>query len=226
MNLPNLPRRSFISTLPFFVTPGLMAEALTLTPKQTEGPFYPDKMPLDTNNDLIIINDSLTPAVGTVAYLTGKITDIKGNPIRNALVEIWQVDNNGIYIHSRGGKREKLDSNFQGYGKFITDSKGNYSFRTLKPSPYSGRTPHIHMAVSAKGKRKSLTRLTKYGGGRPDHMEGTMCQRRMVYISLKYIAERACQKNADQDCKAREFEFDWDWTVRRRTGEQGNLTRP
>ena len=150
MNLPNLPRRSFISTMPFLVTPGLMAEALTLTPKQTEGPFYPDKMPLDTDNDLIIINNSLTPAVGTVAYLTGKVTDIKGNPIRNALVEIWQVDNNGIYIHSRGGKREKLDSNFQGYGKFLTDSKGNYSFRTLKPSPYSGRTPHIHMAVSAK----------------------------------------------------------------------------
>ena len=80
-----------------------MAETLTLTPKQTEGPFYPDKMPLDTDNDLIIINDSLTPAVGTVAYLSGKVTDVKGTPIRNALVEIWQVDNN-VYLHTRGGK--------------------------------------------------------------------------------------------------------------------------
>ena len=175
MNLPNLPRRSFISTLPFFVTPGLMAEALTLTPKQTEGPFYPDKMPLDTDNDLIIINDSLTPAVGTVAYLTGKVTDIKGNPIRNALVEIWQVDNNGIYIHSRGGKREKLDSNFQGYGKFLTDSKGNYSFRTLKPSPYSGRTPHIHMAVSAKGQRKLTTQC--YVKGEPRNKKDFILKR-------------------------------------------------
>ena len=175
MNLPNLPRRSFISTQPFFVTPGLMAEALTLTPKQTEGPFYPDKMPLDTDNDLIIINDSLTPAVGTVAYLTGKVTDIKGNPIRNALVEIWQVDNNGIYIHSRGGKREKLDSNFQGYGKFLTDSKGNYSFRTLKPSPYSGRTPHIHMAVSAKGKRKLTTQC--YVKGEPRNKKDFILKR-------------------------------------------------
>ena len=175
MNLPNLPRRSFISTLPFFVTPGLMAEALTLTPKQTEGPFYPDKMPLDTDNDLIIINDSLTPAVGRVAYLTGKVTDIKGNPIRNALVEIWQVDNNGIYIHSRGGKREKLDSNFQGYGKFLSDSKGNYSFRTLKPSPYSGRTPHIHMAVSAKGKRKLTTQC--YVKGEPRNKKDFILKR-------------------------------------------------
>jgi len=157
----HLSRRSFlfssIQATPFFCVPGLMAETLTLTPRQTEGPFYPDKMPLDTDNDLIIINDSLTPAVGTIAYLSGKVTDIKGNPQRNALVEIWQVDKHGVYLHSRGGSREKLDSNFQGYGRFLTDSKGRYSFRTLKPSPYSGRTPHIHMAVSTKGKRVLTT---------------------------------------------------------------------
>ena len=161
MYLSHLSRRSFVSSsikvAPFFCVPGLMAETLTLTPRQTEGPFYPDKMPLDTDNDLIIINDSLTPAVGTVAYLSGKVTDIKGNAQRNALVEIWQVDNHGIYLHSRGGSREKLDSNFQGYGRFLTDSKGRYSFRTLKPSPYGGRTPHIHMAVSTKGKRVLTT---------------------------------------------------------------------
>ena len=80
-------------------------------------------------------------------------------------MEIWQVDNNGVYLHSRGGKRDKLDSNFQGYGKFLTDSKGNYSFRTLKPSPYSGRTPHIHMAVSAKGQRRLTTQC--YVKGEP-----------------------------------------------------------
>lgn len=154
-----------MASIPFFCTPGLMAEALTLTPRQTEGPFYPDKMPLDSDNDLIIINDSLTPAVGTIAYLSGKITDIKGTPIRNALVEIWQVDNHGIYLHSRGGPRSKLDSNFQGYGKFLTDSKGLYSFRTLKPSPYSGRTPHIHMSVSSKGHRKLTTQC--YVKGEP-----------------------------------------------------------
>lgn len=170
-----MPRRSFLSTVPFFITPGLMAETLTLTPKQTEGPFYPDKMPLDTDNDLIIINDALTPAVGTVAYLSGQVMDIKGNPIRNALVEIWQVDNNGIYLHSRGGRREKLDSNFQGYGKFLTDSKGRYSFRTLKPSPYSGRTPHIHMAISAKGQRKLTTQC--YIKGEPRNKKDFILKR-------------------------------------------------
>jgi protocatechuate 3,4-dioxygenase beta subunit len=168
MNLPSLPRRSFLSTIPFFTIPGLMAETLTLTPKQTEGPFYPDKMPLDTDNDLILINDTLTPAVGTIAYLSGKVSDIKGNPLRNTLVEIWQVDNNGIYLHTRGGDRKKWDSNFQGYGRFLTDSKGRYFFRTLKPSPYSGRTPHIHMAVSAKRERKLTTQCYIKGEPRND----------------------------------------------------------
>ena len=172
-------RRAFIknslSVSSLLCVPGLMAEALSLTPYQTEGPFYPDKMPLDTDNDLIILNDSLTPAVGTVAYLSGKVTDIKGNPLRNTLVEIWQVDNNGIYLHTRGGSRSKLDSNFQGYGRFLTDSKGNYFFRTLKPSPYSGRTPHIHMAVSAKGEKKFTTQC--YIKGEPRNQKDFILKR-------------------------------------------------
>ena len=163
------PRRTFIrhsiSLAPLFCLSGLMAESLSLTPRQTEGPFYPDKLPLDTDNDLIILNNSLTPAVGTVAYLTGVVTDIKGKPLRNTLVEIWQVDNNGVYLHSKGGSRAKLDSNFQGYGRFMTDSKGKYFFRTLKPSPYSGRTPHIHMSVSAKDQKKFTTQC--YVKGEP-----------------------------------------------------------
>ena len=172
-------RRAFIknslSVSSLLCVPGLMAEELSLTPHQTEGPFYPDKMPLDTDNDLIILNDSLTPAVGTVAYLSGKVTDIKGNPLRNTLVEIWQVDNNGVYLHTKGGSRSKLDSNFQGYGRFLTDSKGNYFFRTLKPSPYSGRTPHIHMAVSAKGEKKFTTQC--YIKGEPRNQKDFILKR-------------------------------------------------
>ena len=172
-------RRAFIknslSVSSLLCVPGLMAEALSLTPHQTEGPFYPDKMPLDTDNDLIILNDSLTPAVGTVAYLSGKVTHIKGNPLRNVLVEIWQVDNKGVYLHTRGGSRAKLDSNFQGYGRFLTDSNGNYFFRTLKPSPYSGRTPHVHIAVSAKGQKKFTTQC--YIKGEPRNQKDFILKR-------------------------------------------------
>jgi protocatechuate 3,4-dioxygenase, beta subunit len=141
-------------------TRNLFAEELIATPRLTEGPFYPDKFPLDCDNDLIIVNDSITPAVGEITHLTGRILTPTGAPVRNAVVEIWQVDNNGVYIHSRdtgtGGTRDK---NFQGYGRFLTDSSGAYYFRTIKPVPYPGRTPHIHFGINKNGQRIYTTQL-------------------------------------------------------------------
>ena len=137
--------------------PCAFAEALALTPKQTEGPFYPDKLPLDTDNDLLIVNDDITPAVGTVTWVSGRILDQRGEPIRNALVEIWQCDNNGAYIHSGTTNKDKADRHFQGFGRFLTGASGEYLFRTIKPVPYPGRTPHIHYAVKMKGHEKWTT---------------------------------------------------------------------
>jgi protocatechuate 3,4-dioxygenase beta subunit len=131
-----------------FTTPGLFADQLVATPQMTEGPFYPDKLPLDTDNDLIIINDSITPAIGEITHLTGRVLTSSGEPVRSAFVEIWQVDGNGVYLHGQDDRiRDRQDSNFQGYGRFLTDSNGNYYFRTIKPVPYPGRTPHIHVRL-------------------------------------------------------------------------------
>src|SRR5215218_5618269 len=99
------------------------AEELIRTPRQTEGPFFPDHLPLDTDNDLLIINDSVKQSIGTIAHVTGRILDSKGEPVRNALVEIWQADGNGVYLHSESGNADHRDKNFQGYGKFLTGSK-------------------------------------------------------------------------------------------------------
>jgi protocatechuate 3,4-dioxygenase beta subunit len=143
--------------LPFFTTLGAFAEALTRTPEQTEGPFYPDKLPLDTDNDLLIVNEKITPAVGEVTHLTGKILGPNGDPIRNALVEIWQCDNNGVYLHSGSDGGDKRDKNFQGFGRFMTGPDGAYYFRTIKPVAYPGRTPHIHFAVKMKGHEQKWT---------------------------------------------------------------------
>jgi protocatechuate 3,4-dioxygenase beta subunit len=140
----------------FFDTPGAFAEELVRTPRQTEGPFYPDKLPLDTDNDLLIVNDSITPAVGKVTHLSGRILGPSGEPIRNALVEIWQVDANAVYIHSRCPNQDRRDRNFQGFGRFLTGSSGEYYFRTIKPVAYPGRTPHIHFKVK-KGAKELLT---------------------------------------------------------------------
>jgi protocatechuate 3,4-dioxygenase beta subunit len=141
----------------FFTVPGAFAEKLLITPRQTEGPFYPDHLPLDTDNDLIVINNALTPAVGEIAWVSGRILDGKGDPIRNATVEIWQCDANGAYLHSQTGNAAKRDGNFQGFGRFVTGVTGEYLFRTIKPVAYPGRTPHIHYAVHLKGREKFTT---------------------------------------------------------------------
>ncbi|HWN97400.1 MAG TPA: protocatechuate 3,4-dioxygenase [Methylomirabilota bacterium] len=162
MNSILTPRRNFFRQAAFatalFTTPGLFAD-LIQTPKQTEGPFYPDKLPLDTDNDLLAINDGLTPAVGDVTYVSGRILDSRGDPLRNAVVEIWQCDNNGAYLHSGTSNKEKKDKNFQGFGRFVTGSSGEYLFRTIKPVPYPGRAPHIHYKIKRGGKELLVTQL-------------------------------------------------------------------
>src|SRR3954451_15145908 len=156
----NASRRHFLKSIAvtsaLFTVPGAFAE-LIRTPAQTEGPFYPDKLPLDTDNDLLVINDAITPAIGEITWLSGRILDSQGKPMRNALVEIWQVDNNGAYLHSKTGNRDKRDKNFQGFGRFVTGSTGEYRFRTIKPVPYPGRpAPHIHYKIK-RGGREVLT---------------------------------------------------------------------
>src|SRR5689334_3601230 len=126
-------RRRFLTRLSLgamlFAVPGVFAEELVRTPLQTEGPFYPDKLPLDTDNDLLVVNDSVTPAIGEITWLSGRILDSKGDPIRNAAVEIWQVDAKGVYLHTASSSQAKRDANFQGFGRFVTGSSGEYVFR-------------------------------------------------------------------------------------------------
>ena len=139
-------RRRFLRGLglgtALFTVPGAFAEELVRTPRQTEGPFYPDHLPLDTDNDLIIVNDGITPAIGEITHLSGRILDGRGDPIRNALVEIWQVDNNGVYLHSRDTHAQR-DINFQGFGRFLTGSSGRILFSHHQASSLSrAHAPH------------------------------------------------------------------------------------
>jgi protocatechuate 3,4-dioxygenase beta subunit len=159
--------------------PGAFAEELMRTPAQTEGPFYPNKLPLDTDNDLLIINDSITPAVGEITHLTGKVLDARGNPIKNALVEIWQCDAKGVYIHTADSdkKKQQRDANFQGFGRFLTGSSGEYYFRTIKPVPYPMRTPHIHFKIKKGGKELLTTQC--YVKGHPGN------ERDFIYRALR-----------------------------------------
>lgn len=166
----------------WFTTPGLFAEELARTPRLTEGPFYPDKLPLDTDNDLIIVSNSATPALGEVTHLAGKVLSQAGEPIRDAVVEIWQVDNKGVYLHSADSGRRQRDANFQGFGRFTTGSSGEYRFRTIKPVVYPGRCPHIHVKVK-KGNRELLTTQIFIAGHPQNDRDG-------VFRGLNGIVEK------------------------------------
>ena len=157
-------RRQILRVLPALILPlDCFAQLLEKTPRQTRGPFYPDNLPLDRDNDLIIVNDSLTHAVGEILHLSGTIYDTQGRTLKNAAVEIWQTDNNGHYIHSGDFEASENDQNFQGYGIFQTDSSGRYRFRTIRPVAYgtgfSRRTPHIHFSVAANNYSPMSTQL-------------------------------------------------------------------
>ncbi len=163
-------RRQFIRGAAFSAAtlsaPGAFAQALA-TATTTDGPYYPDRLPLDTDNDLLILNDGLTPAIGEITHFTGRLAAENGAPVRNAFIEIWQSDVNGSYIHTQGRNEGKLDANFQGYGRFLTDAEGRYYFRTIKPTPYTlqgqFRAPHIHVAVSKAGRRIMATQALVKG---------------------------------------------------------------
>jgi protocatechuate 3,4-dioxygenase, beta subunit len=176
-DLAALDRRRFLKGLGLVaaaaVTPQLvrvpnaLAESLILTPRQTEGPFYPDPLPLEKDNDLVRVGDDGKTARGTITHLTGRIVDRSGKPIKNALVEIWQVDANGVYIHQGSAGGDHRDAHFQGYGRFETASAGEYRFRTIKPVSYPGRTPHIHVSVTLKGHDRWTTQC--YVRGEPQN---------------------------------------------------------
>ena len=155
-----VPRRRFLTAaalpLAAYAVPGAWAQMLAETAKQTEGPFYPDRLPLDTDNDLLVLNDSSSPADGEVTHFSGRVLSKSGQPLRGITVELWQADARGVYIHSRSGRGDQRDGNFQGYGRFLTGSDGRFYFRTIKPVAYVGRTPHIHV-IAKKGDRRLLT---------------------------------------------------------------------
>lgn len=194
-------RRQFVRNLSlssaFFLTPGLFAEELFRTPSLTEGPFYPDKMPLDQDNDLIIINDNITPAVGEITHLTGRILGSDGSPLKNVTIEIWQCDANAVYLHTAdsGPKQNIQDKNFQGFGRFTTASTGEYRFRTIKPVPYPGRpAPHIHIKVKQGDKHLLTTQLLMRGheGNKQDGVfAGTrdLIDRELLVTDFKPIKE-------------------------------------
>jgi len=153
-NLNFCTRRGFLGGLAVgavaFTTPGAFAEELVRTAAQTEGPFYPDKLPLDTDNDLIILNDALTPAVGTITHLTGKILDAKGNQVQATAVyarrtltlsgfDLKPGDQYKLVVSTsvRDVLGQAISSEYDlvVVGPALTDGQGEHGRPTPSPSP-------------------------------------------------------------------------------------------
>lgn len=120
-----------------------------LTPRAAEGPFYPKPSMRfdDIDNDLVKVSDAVTQAGGEIILLKGQLLSRAGQPLTGHRIEIWQCDVNGIYLHSGDRRQASFDKGFQGFGHDITDGNGYYRFRTIKPTVYPGRAPHIHVKV-------------------------------------------------------------------------------
>ena len=159
----SLQRRQFIAWMgaaavaPLTLTPAL-ADEHPPTPRLTEGPFYPRMFPDDADADLTQVQGRAGRARGTPLTVTGRVLDRTGKPRAGHRVEIWQCDALGQYHHV-GEPEHEGDAAFQGFGAVLTDAEGRYRFRTIKPVPYPGRTPHIHFAVLEGGKRRLTSQM-------------------------------------------------------------------
>lgn len=120
----------------------LAGAAMAPTPKQVEGPFHSINAQSDTDTDLCVIEGHTEPAKGEVILVRGQVTDVNGQPLEGALVDVWQANHFGRYSHAEDPNTAPLEPNFQGWGLMKTNAEGRYGFKTIKPgglSPFVSR---------------------------------------------------------------------------------------
>lgn len=161
-------RRNFVRRLTGFCVGGLwlsrksIADDMLRTPSQTRGPFYPIP-PIEKQEfydvDLTRKNETSPIADGEIIAIRGKVVDISGELLTGVIVEVWQACVSGRYNHPSDKGDSPLDPNFQYWGRMQTGSDGAFSFKTIQPGKYPGRTPHIHFRVVAPKREVLETQL-------------------------------------------------------------------
>jgi protocatechuate 3,4-dioxygenase beta subunit len=161
--MPLVSRRALLAAVPALLVPRIVLGDQLPTPSATEGPFYPTEIPADDDSDLVRVEDAVREAGGDILHLDGRVLDPAARPLAGVRIEIWQCDANGVYLHpgSQGG--EARDVAFQGFGHATSDAAGAFSFRTIVPVPYPGRTPHIHVKALQGGREILTTQLYRAG---------------------------------------------------------------
>ena len=158
MTVPHSLRRRHLAALALLPAGCAVAQAPGATPRQITGPFYPTDWTGDADADLVRVTGEAAQALGVVTHLRGRLRALDGTALAGAQVEIWQCDARGLYRHPREREGAR-DPGFQGRGRLLTGADGSFAFRTIRPVPYPGRTPHIHVLVRAPGRPELVTQL-------------------------------------------------------------------
>jgi len=128
------------------------------TPSQTVGPFFNIGLP-GSSAELV------APASPGAIRLWGHVYDGEGEPVIDALLEIWQANSAGRYNSPEDPRDDlPLDESFRGFGRAETDDSGRYEFVTVKPGPVEDQAPHIVVAVFARGLLKHLATRVYFPG--------------------------------------------------------------
>lgn len=182
----------------------LLAADLTRTPEQTSGPFYPvpeiSKQKFN-DTDLTKKLGKDETAKGEIIRIDGVIRDLNGDPIEDAVVEIWQACTTGKYNHPRDSNKAKLDEDFQFWGRMTTDESGAYSFLTIKPGEYPGRTPHIHYHVAAPDRQRVITQMYFAENAKANDRDG-------IYSRLSSAGKKALTVDFEKCEEAAKGKFD------------------
>ena len=129
---------------------------LARTEDQVLGPFYPITRTLERDADLTHLRGRRASAKGQIIHLMGRVVNPQGKPLPGIKLEIWQANMHGRYVHVNDTNPAPLDPNFQGYGVQVSDAKGQFRFKTIKPGAYPtgigdwSRPPHIHFSVTGR----------------------------------------------------------------------------
>lgn len=209
----NLLKTSFLSLGALsLVSNSALAMSCGLTPSQTEGPFYPIEDQLDKDSDLTFVKNKRTRAIGEPIVLRGIVLDDECRPVKDALVEIWQACASGKYNHPGDPNPAKLDPNFQYWGRCLTNSKGEYQFKTVVPGQYQAtstwmRPAHIHFKVHRRGYEELTSQLYFKGDefNATDRILQSLSDKDQQNVIVDLVKDKKGLKSGDFNITIRSF---------------------
>jgi protocatechuate 3,4-dioxygenase alpha subunit len=130
--------------------------SLLLTPSQTTGPFVAISFERTVVEDV-----APASAAGDRVVVRGRVLDGDGKPVDDAVIETWQANSHGKYAHDEDVREKLLEPEFKGFGRVLTDRKGAFTLKTIKPGRvrFRGETlqaPHLVVVVFMRGLLKHL----------------------------------------------------------------------